>query len=243
MRPAAYRSASETSAGPHEKFNYTYDIVGHITGWRQEHSGSATPQRWELGYDAADRLVSGLLKHATTQALVKEVVFGFDRADNRLSEQIDTVIASDMHNGLNQLTSRGPGGWMRFRCTVDEPATVTVAGQPAGVTGAGLFEGFAPVAPGSQTISIVATDGSNNTRTSNFTVNVTSTGNRSLTYDANGNLLSDGNRTFLCDAGNRLIRVSYPGTNNRTEFVYDGLSRRVGHKEITNGTTTLDVKY
>ena len=72
MRPAAYRSASETSAGPHEKFNYTYDIVGHITGWRQEHSGSATPQRWELGYDAADRLVSGLLKHATTQALLKE---------------------------------------------------------------------------------------------------------------------------------------------------------------------------
>jgi len=225
------------------KFSYTYDVLGRITSWRQENSGSATPQAWELGHDAADRLVSDILKNASTQALLNQVVFAFDRADNRTSEPIDTMIASDTSNALNQLTARGPGGWMRFRGAVNEPATVTVEGQPASVTGAGAFAGFAPVTVGNNTITLQATDGSNNTRTSNFSVNVTASVNKSFTYDLNGNLLSDGTRSFLWDAANRLVQITYPGSGNRTELAYDGLGRRIGLKEVTNTSTTSDVKY
>src|SRR5262249_23571486 len=50
--------------------------------------------------------------------------------------------------------------------------------------------------------------------------------NRTLTYDANGNLTNDGSkRTFEWDAANRLVAINYTGTNNRSEFSYDGLSR------------------
>ncbi len=52
---------------------------------------------------------------------------------------------------------------------------------------------------------------------------------QALTYDANGNLLSDGTRTFSWDAENRLIGVGYPGQPGKaTDYIYDGLSRRVG---------------
>ncbi len=49
-----------------------------------------------------------------------------------------------------------------------------------------------------------------------------------ITYDANGNMTDDGgNRTFEWDAANRLVAVNYKDTGSRSEFVYDGLSRRV----------------
>ncbi len=50
----------------------------------------------------------------------------------------------------------------------------------------------------------------------------------SFTYDANGNMTDDGgNRTFEWDAANRLVAINYKDAGSRTEFVYDGLSRRV----------------
>jgi RHS repeat-associated protein len=52
--------------------------------------------------------------------------------------------------------------------------------------------------------------------------------NRTLTYDPNGSLINDGSsRTFEWDGANRLVAVNYGGTNTRSEFSYDGLSRMV----------------
>jgi RHS repeat-associated protein len=51
--------------------------------------------------------------------------------------------------------------------------------------------------------------------------------------DANGNLTSDGTRTFEWDARNQLVAVTV-GTH-RSEFVYDGLRRRVSTVEKENG--------
>ncbi|MCL4848503.1 MAG: hypothetical protein KJ066_18310 [Acidobacteria bacterium] len=47
--------------------------------------------------------------------------------------------------------------------------------------------------------------------------------------DANGNLTADGTRTFEWDARNQLVAVTV-GTH-RSEFVYDGLQRRVRQVE------------
>jgi RHS repeat-associated protein len=51
--------------------------------------------------------------------------------------------------------------------------------------------------------------------------------NAGYTYDANGNLMSDIGRTYEWDAANRLTAINYPALGTRTEFVYDGLGRRV----------------
>jgi RHS repeat-associated protein len=66
--------------------------------------------------------------------------------------------------------------------------------------------------------------------------------NRMLIYDLNGNLVSDGSsRTFEWDAANRLVAIHYMGTGNRSEFTYDGLSRRVKIVE-KNGSTVTSTK-
>ena len=47
------------------------------------------------------------------------------------------------------------------------------------------------------------------------------------------------NQTFEWDAANRLIAINYADTGNRTEFAYDGLSRRVKITEKTPGTSAV----
>ena len=68
--------------------------------------------------------------------------------------------------------------------------------------------------------------------------------NRTLSYDYNGSLTSDGlTRTFEWDAANRLTAINYPGTTNRSEFTYDGLSRCVKIVEKTNSSVTSTRKF
>jgi len=68
--------------------------------------------------------------------------------------------------------------------------------------------------------------------------------NRTLTYDANGSLINDGSsRTFEWDGANRLVAVNYTGTNNRSEFSYDGLSRMVEIVEKTRSRITSTRKF
>jgi RHS repeat-associated protein len=68
--------------------------------------------------------------------------------------------------------------------------------------------------------------------------------NRTLTYDANGSLSNDGSsRTFEWDGANRLVAVNYTGTNNRSEFTYDGLSRMVKIVEKTRSRITSTRKF
>jgi RHS repeat-associated protein len=59
-----------------------------------------------------------------------------------------------------------------------------------------------------------------------------------FTYDANGNMTSDGTNTYEWDAENRLIKITYPGTGNNSQFIYDGLDRCVKIVEQSGGSTT-----
>jgi RHS repeat-associated protein len=90
--------------------------------------------------------------------------------------------------------------------------------------------------PGSAaTVSVVATDGSGNTRTNHYQESVPSEPTYTPTYDADGNELTDGaGRTFKWDAKNELASViSSSGT---ATFTYDALSHRIS--ESDGGTLT-----
>ncbi|HAF15734.1 MAG TPA: hypothetical protein DHU55_06015 [Blastocatellia bacterium] len=68
--------------------------------------------------------------------------------------------------------------------------------------------------------------------------------NRTLTYDLNGSLINDGStRTFEWDGANWLVAVNYTGTNDRSEFTYDGLSRCVKIVEKTRSRVTSTRKF
>jgi hypothetical protein len=66
-------------------------------------------------------------------------------------------------------------------------------------------------------VRITARDGSWNSTTTEWDLDVAGTGNTS-TYDANGNLTSDGTRSFEWDARNQLMAVNVGA--QRSEFVW-----------------------
>jgi RHS repeat-associated protein len=83
--------------------------------------------------------------------------------------------------------------------------------------------GGVPLNDGANTLTTKAVDGQNFTNTLVTTASLPRS--VSLTYDSNGNLINDGLRRLEYDSADRLTAVYVPNSW-RTEFVYDGLSRR-----------------
>ena len=141
------------------------------------------------------------------------------------------------------MTNQQNGGAMRFEGILSEFSNVQVKDQTssdsvlAAVDSAkNSFEAFLKVIPGTNNITITATDysGNNNKQTNNYNISVTNGINNTLAFDNNGNTISATNPavTYDWDAADRLVKITKEA--NITEFVYDGLSRRVAEK--LNGT-------
>lgn len=216
------------------QFDYAYNSVGQITSWTRADSGMANPRRYDFGYDAADQLRSANLIDTVTGAAVNQYNYDYDSAGNRTNTQVGSAITSSVANSLNQITGQTAGGKMHFRGSVNEPATVTVGGNPATVDAAGNFDGTANVNVGTNAVAVVATDASGNSRTNNYQVNVPSGTSTTFLYDLNGNLTNDGTKTYERDAANRCTAIDQ-GTH-RTEMTYDGYSRESKRIEKENGT-------
>jgi hypothetical protein len=52
------------------QFDYTYDPEGQITTWTKSNPSLSANQRFDLGYDNADQLLTAPLKDASTNALI-----------------------------------------------------------------------------------------------------------------------------------------------------------------------------
>lgn len=76
-----------------------------------------------------------------------------------------------------------------------------------------------------------------------ITMSVASGTGRTLAYDLNGNMTSDGTNTYAWDAENRLIQITYPGTNNYSSFTYDGMNRNVKIVETVAGSVTSTKQF
>lgn len=215
------------------KVNYTYDVVGNIKTWTQQY-GTNPAKVYELGYDLADQLSAATLKSTDPTPLVlKRYAYGYDALGNRTADQVDDAVTGGTFDNRNQLTSRQPGGALSFKGTLNEPATVTVAGQPATVAPDNSFQGRAPVTSGTSNVAVAATDPSGNTRTNTYQVSQSGS-TTNYTYDANGNLTGDGTKTYEWDAAFRLLRVAQ-GATELARFTYDGLGRR--RQKIAGGVT------
>lgn len=219
-------------------FDYSYDAEGNIITWTQQ-VGNQTAQQFNLGYDAANQLTSALLTDTTpAHALLKTNTYGYDLAANRTSEQADQVVNKAIINNLNQISSTGAGGLMRFAGTLSEPASVTVGGNAAQVEGTN-FAGYANVTGGTNTVVVTATNRSGVATTNNYQVQVNSAGAQILSYDKNGNLTNDGvSKSYEWDAANRMTAINYSVSGDRTEFTYDGVSRLVAITEKSSGAVT-----
>ena len=129
---------------------------------------------------------------------------------------------------------------------MDEPATVTVNGQPAKVTSTGggapfKFEAPVDLAVGANTVVVEARDGNDNVGTETYSVTTTGA-SKSYEHDGNGNLRYEKQpngtviREYRWDQQNRLVRM-LSGTHESV-YDYDGQSRRVRITEKENGVQT-----
>jgi RHS repeat-associated protein len=50
-------------------------------------------------------------------------------------------------------------------------------------------------------------------------------------------------RSYTWDGANRLVKITYPGVGNFTEFTYDGGNRRVRIREVENSLTATDRRF
>lgn len=232
-------------ATPLSSHAYTYSPAGKIKTWAQSMDGAAIGT-WDLGYDRADQLENAsFLSTGGAPAVLKQHAWRYDRAGNRTIRQNGSQVIQSAHNNLNQLTSEEGGGWMRVRGQTNEPANVTVKSNlnppvAAATDSANNFSAWVEVESGLNTIAIKATDVSPNANPKTNQYEVTVTGNsRTTSYDLNGNMTNNGaGQTYAWDAENRLVKITY-SDNSRTEFSYDGCSRRVRiiEKNSSNAVT------
>jgi len=221
------------------RFDYTYDAVGNITAWIQQHDANAE-KAYAFDYDSADQLRAAIWRTTeTTPTILARYTYTYDPTGNRTVEQIDDAPMLSTYDNMNRITSQNPGGAIRFAGMLDETGTVTIDGLPATVASDNHFEGSVPVSSGTSEVIVEATDYSGNERTNTYEVSVTG-GTKSYAFDENGNLTSDGTRDFEWDAENRLLAVN-EGTH-RSEFAYDGYGHRVQIVEKDNGQTLSDQK-
>lgn len=105
------------------------------------------------------------------------------------------------------------------------------------------FSAKPTLANGNNDAIAAATDGASNVAESSYQVNTTASSSASLTFDYNGNMTSDGVNSYDWDAENRLVKITYLGTDNFSTFVYDGLSRNVSITETVASSITSTKQF
>ena len=214
------------------KFDYTYLSDGNISTWQRQF-GSDAATKFTIGYDRVNQLTSATLALAVAPNTVSQrYTYQYDSAGNRSSQQAGNIVNTATSNSANQITGTVGGGKLLVTGTTDEPAKIKINGQPATTSPPpeNLYQAWATVVPGTNTLTIEATDyaPTPNTSTKSWNVNITGSPARTFTFDANGNTLSDGLRTYQWDAENRLVKITQGA--NIYEFIYDGFFRRVAEK-------------
>ena len=163
---------------------FGYDAGGSITDWTQSQAANTLNpvSAWSIEQDEVGQLTG---VSVAGQPGAREA-YSYDAAGNRLTAQSGNATTSTAYNALNEIVTISGGGKLRFSGVTSEPANVTVQGQPARMLDATTFTAEASVNVGTNTISVVATDGSGNSRTNNYQVVVPSAAARTFAYDPNG---------------------------------------------------------
>jgi RHS repeat-associated protein len=198
-------------------YSYNYRPDGMITDWTQfaDFGSSKTiTSVYDFEYDNADRLLDVSRSKTPSMAFGdwgpgEEFHYTYDRAGNRLSEQIITGLTASVTNtvemhalgagNVNQLASvDGDGGLIRLRGAIeDEAASVTAT---VGMVEENMvvekaegddyrFSGYVDLPTGTSEVVINATDlASNSIAPQTYDIDVDAGSDRELIYDGNGNL-------------------------------------------------------
>lgn len=150
-----------------------------------------------------------------------------------------TAATQYRYNNLNELTSIAAGGATRVQAFANKALkSATVNSLPANLNWSENFSGNANLSSGGNSVTISATDGASNVKTNSYQVSAYGPSSATPTFDANGNLTSDGMNSYSWDAANRLVKITYSGSGNYSQFTYDHQSELVKIVETVGGLIT-----
>jgi len=225
-----------------ESYGYTYDIRNLITSQTNFAGGVSTV--WFYDYDLAQQLTSAT--KITNGVLSCQYSYSYDKAGNRLTEQVNTSAATEQDNNLNQLLVRTGGGQVQVSGYLNETGNVAIAGAAAKMLSPTDFTGALNVGVGTNTFPVSAVDPSGNAITNWYNLTISANGlATSYSYDKAGNLLIRSNASqvlsFAWDGADRCTAITNGA--NRTAIQYDGLSRWSRITEYTNGVLAADRRF
>jgi RHS repeat-associated protein len=198
---------------------------------------------WDFTYDNAGELLTAAGKGSGGSSHNHELLsYGYDSGGNLLYRTNNALIQAFSVDGQNQLSSVSSSGTLTVAGNVNSTASsVNINGSAATLWGDKSFSKTGQsFATGVNTYTAVATEtGTGTTATTSSSINIPASS--PFGYDLNGNLVSDGQRQFDYDDQDQLTRVTV-GIASRSEFTYDGLSRKRIAKEYgasLNGTAAM----
>jgi RHS repeat-associated protein len=193
----------------------------------------------DYSYDGIGQLTNALGKESggVNSRLQEQFKYTYDKAWN-LSNRVQNALTSYFNvNNLNELTTETNGGTLTVAGALSSTASsVSVSGTGLSPGSATLYNDNTWVRSGAafqngvNTYTANATDPGANSASDAVTANFP--GTNFFSYDLNGNLTSDGLRYFEYDYENQLSAVTV-SNGWRSEFRYDGFSRRRVTKEYT----------
>jgi RHS repeat-associated protein len=226
------------------KFGYRYDLAGRIQNWsRQLDPAVANQKDWSLAYSRSGEL-TGVVEKNASNIDTRRSSWSYDLAGNWYATGDATATSHRSHDAMNRLSQIGGAGKTVVEGTLNEPATVTVSGQPAQVssqpgTSDYKFQKEIPVTQGTNNFQITATDALGNARSQNYSVQV-GPAQKTYEYDSNGNLLREKDtvgaviRSFEWDAADRLKAIV--SGSQRIQWTYNSQGQKI--LETTNGTAS-----
>ena len=224
-------------------FGYVYDVLGHIMQITE--TRTIATNVWSYQYDLAGQLVAATQRDAVGIVLHR-YVYAYDKAGNRVTEQIDAAVATEAPNVNNQLTSRAGGGTVRVAGFISETGAVAIAGSPARMVTTTNFVGEVSATVGTNSFPVVASDPTGNTTTNWYQLTVSANGmDTTFNYDLAGNQLTKSNSAgmlaFGWDGADRCTAITNGAL--RTAIAYDGLSRWARITEYSNATVIADRRF
>ena len=224
------------------QFHYAYNINDLIIALTNISDGITTS--WQYKYDLAKQLTEA--HQWTNGILAHHYVYSYDKAGNRLSEQIDLAAATESPNELNQILDLSGGGQVKVAGFISETGSVSIAGSPAQMLNTTNFTGIITAQPGTNTFNVIATDPSGNTTTNWYNLTISANGlATAFSYDKAGNQLVKSNAnqifTFGWDGADRCTTIT--NGNFQTTLAYDGLSRWSRITEYSNSTLIADRRF
>ena len=240
-------TSSKSGGATISKHTYTYDTFGNIDSWKREAplanpTGLTRQFDSKVYYDRAEQVSSVIHTPLAGSSVIESAQhYTYDAAGNIASRQVETPGATSImvpysHNSQNQLTSIGGSSGLRsmtVRGTTSESAQVKAKATPAGsawknarMLDGNRFEAELDLATGPNTLDLQAKDGSNNTSSYTYSLNLASTTSTAPIHDADGNMTSDGTgRTFQWDSQSRLTNITW-AAGKSSAFKYNALGHR-----------------